>query len=161
MKFLKSFIVFMVFFIIFPAIANSQTYDLDESNLERVGLKELQNMSKVDFVPGTYRLDPDFEFGYGDSVTIRLWGKLEGSYNLAIGRDGNIVIPLIGRVNIFGLTMDQGKNAIMNAIDSKYSNVNFDINLADVKDIRINILGNAKNPGPYAISPFCRVVEAL
>ena len=161
MRFLKSFIVFMVFFIPLPVIADSITYDLNVSNLERVGLKELENMGKVDFELGSYRLDPDFKLGYGDSVMVTLWGKIQSSYNLTIGRDGSVVIPLVGKVNLFGLNMEQAYNSVMNAIDNKYSNVNFDINLTDIKDIRIDILGNINSPGPYAVSPFCRVVEAL
>lgn len=159
MNFVKSLLIITILAI--PTIANSQPDDLDESNLERVGLKELQNISSIEFESGNYRLDPDFRLGYGDSVIIRLWGKLEGSYNLTIGRDGDVVMPLIGRVKLFGLTMDQADNAVMGAIDNRYSNVNFDINLADIKDIRVNILGYLQKPGPYAISPFCRVIEAL
>ena len=159
MNLLKSLLIVLILAI--PAVANSQPYDLDQSGLEKVGLKDLQDFKSADFESGNYRLDSDFRLGYGDSVTISLWGKLEGSYNLTIGRDGDVIIPLIDRVKLFGLTMDQAYNAVMSAIDRKYSNVNFSVNLADVQDIRIDILGYAQKPGTYAISPFCRVVEAL
>ena len=186
MNLLKSLLVVLILSI--PAVANSQPYDLDQSGLKRVGqkdpkdfkradieqladldqsglkrvgLKDLQDFRNADFESGNYRLDPDFKLGYGDSVTINLWGKLEGSYNLTIGRDGDVIIPLIGRVKLFGLTMDQAYTAVMSAIDRKYSNVDFSVNLAGVQDIRIDILGYAQRPGTYAISPFCRVVEAL
>ena len=186
MNLLKSLLVVLILSI--PAVANSQPYDLDQSGLKRVGQKDpkdfkradieqladldqsglkrvgqkdLQDFKNADFESGNYRLDPDFKLGYGDSVTINLWGKLEGSYNLTIGRDGDVIIPLIGRVKLFGLTMDQAYTAVMSAIDRKYSNVDFSVNLAGVQDIRIDILGYAQRPGTYAISPFCRVVEAL
>ena len=155
----KSLLIVLILAI--PAVANSQPYDIDQSGLERVSLKDLQDFKNADFESGNYRLDPDFKLGYGDSVTINLWGKLEGSYNLTIGRDGDVIIPLIGRVKLFGLTMDQAYTAVMSAIDRKYSNVDFSVNLAGVQDIRIDILGYAQRPGTYAISPFCRVVEAL
>ena len=161
MRFLKSLLVFVAFFVTLSAIANSQTYDLDEFGIERVGLKELQNMSKVDFESGNYRLDPDFRLGYGDTVEINLWGKFEGSYELTIDRSGDIVVPLIGILKIAGLGMDGACNVIESAIDRKYSNVNFSFTLKDVKDIRIFVTGNANTPGPYAVSPFCKVIEAL
>ena len=150
----KSLLIVLILAI--PAVANSQPYDIDQSGLERVGLKDLQDFKNADFESGNYRLDPDFKLGYGDSVTINLWGKLEGSYSLTIGRDGDVIIPLIDRVKLFGLTIDQAYNAVMSAIDRKYSNVDFSVNLAGVQNIRIDILGYAQRPGTYAISPLKR-----
>ena len=159
MNLLKSLLIVLMLAI--PAIANSQPYDVDEFISERVGIKELQNISKVSFESGNYRLDHDFILGYGDTIEINLWGKIEGSYELIVDRNGNIAIPLIGSLKIAGLGMSKAYNAIESVIDRKYSNVNFDLAIKDVKDIRIAISGNVEFPGPYAVSPFCKVVEAL
>ncbi len=143
-------------------------YDLFErpffklnDDLKRIGVSELQNIRKVDFEPGNYRLDDDFTLGYGDTLDVSLWGKIEATHQLAVDRDGSIIIPLIGKISVIGLTLDGARQSIQKEIDKRYSNVRFDCNLATVEDIRVSILGEVKNPGAYSISPFARVVEAF
>jgi len=155
-------VVFLSFFILSAIIAFAQEpfYQLN-NDLKRVGLEELKKIGTAEFESGNYRLDPDFRLGYGDTVNVNLWGKLEASHKLVIGRDGNIVIPLVGRVSVISLTMDDARGALKRELDKKYSNVEFDLNLTDVQDIRISILGNIQSPGIYAVSPFCRIVEAV
>ncbi|MFC1808235.1 SLBB domain-containing protein [Candidatus Omnitrophota bacterium] len=128
---------------------------------ERVGMEALRNIGNVSFESGNYRLDPDFRLGYGDKIHVNLWGKLEGSHLLKINRDGAVVIPLVGRINLFGLTIDEANAAVKREIDKKYSNVQMDLNIADVMDIRVSVLGNISIPGPISISPFSRIVEAV
>ncbi|MFH1644866.1 MAG: SLBB domain-containing protein, partial [Candidatus Omnitrophota bacterium] len=58
-------------------------------------------------------------------------------------------------------TLNEARVTVGRAIDQKYSNVRFDLNVSDVRDIRVNVLGNVKNPGVYAVSPFTRIADAL
>ncbi len=131
------------------------------SDLKRIGVDELQNMNEIEFEAENYRIDSSFRLGYGDIVNIDLWGKMEASYQLEIGKNGSIIIPQIGKMNIMGLTMIEAEQIIARKIDKKYANVQFNINLVDVENIRISVLGEVKNPGIYSISPFTRVVEGL
>jgi len=130
-------------------------------DLERVGLNEIRDMGSVRFEQGNYRLDSDFHLGYGDTVNVNLTGKIESTHKLRIDREGNILIPSTGKVGIMGLSLDQAREAAQRMIDQKYSNINLDLNLADVQNIRINVLGHAERPGAYSVSPFCRIAEVL
>lgn len=128
---------------------------------DRVGINEIINMASVSFESDNYRLDPDFTLGYGDTVAISLWGKLEGSYKLTIDRDGTVFVPIIGKVSIMGMNLDEARAVVKRELDKKYSNVELDMNLADVRDIRVAVLGNAVTPGSYGVSPFSRVVDVI
>jgi len=152
-------------------------------DLRRVGLEEIKSMipeetkkkaeqkkkkdlkeikeSEEEFESINYRLDPDFRLGYGDSLVLTLWGKIEDRNRLVINREGDIVIPLLGKVSVFGLTMTEARDKVKREIGKRYSNVQFDLNLADVQDIQIAVLGNAEKPGLYRVSPFCCLVEAV
>ena len=161
MRFCK--VLFFMFAVILCAsqvLAGDIFYKIN-GDLKRAGLEEIEKMGTTGFESGNYRLDPDFRLGYGDTVSLNLWGKLEATHKLTIDRDGNIVIPLVGRVSIIGRSIDEARAAIKQELDKKYSNVEFDLNLTDVQNIRIMVLGNVKNPGPYAVSPFSRVVDAI
>ncbi len=129
--------------------------------LRRIGLYEIKKIGTVGFETGNFRLDHDFRLGYGDTVTVNFWGKIESSHKLTIDREGNIVIPYLGKISVIGKTMEEARESINKELNKQYSNVEFNINLTDVQDIRIMVLGNLETPGYYAVSPFCRLVEAV
>lgn len=143
-----------------PGIPTKPFFKINK-DLRRIGLDEIRKIATFEFEPGSYRIDPDFRLGYGDTVIVNLWGKIEATHELTIDRDGKIVIPLLGRVNIMGLTLDEARSTVKKELDKKYTNVELDLNIANVQDIRIAVLGNVENPGPYTVSPLCRVVEAV
>ncbi|MCK5493221.1 MAG: SLBB domain-containing protein, partial [Candidatus Omnitrophica bacterium] len=127
----------------------------------RVGLKEILQINKVRFEDGNYRLDPDFTFGFGDTVVINFWGKIKGKYILKIERDGTIVIPFLGKIMFRGLTLDAARENLKAELDKRYTNVEFNLNLGDAQNIQITVLGNLNNPGPMTVTPFFRLAEAI
>jgi len=128
---------------------------------ERVWLQEISHMGEVEFETGNYRLDTDFRLGFGDTVVVNLWGKLEAKYELSVQRDGTISIPSVGKVSVIGLTLKDAQKDAKRELDRKFTNVELSITLSDVRDIRIYVMGNVKNPGPYAVSPFSRIIDAV
>ena len=161
MHILKTGLIFIVsVFLTIPLFANNIFYEANK-NLERVGLKEILAMDKISLEEADFRLDPDFTLGYGDSVAVNFWGKIEANYNLQINRDGNIIIPFLGKINIVGFTLNEAKEVVRENLDKKFTNVKFDLALANVQNIRVTVLGNVKKPGPYTVNPFCRVAEVV
>jgi len=130
-------------------------------DLSRIGLTELEEMNFAGFEAGNYRIEPDFRLGYGDVLNLTLTGKLEAKHTLGVGRGGNIIIPLVGRVGVIGLSLDDARTAVKRMVDQRFTNVEADLSLADVRDIRVKVLGNASNPGTYSVSPFCRISELI
>jgi len=108
-----------------------------------------------------YRLPADFRLGQSDTVVLNLWGKVEANYEITVNRDGYLVIPMIGKVHVLGLTLNEARNEVRKAIEARYSNVDFDLDITDVRNIRVEILGYAQNPGIYAVRPYSYIIEAL
>lgn len=153
-------IVFVLSAFAAPAFADDLFYQLN-SDLKRSGMDELRKLASAGFEAENYRLDPDFVLGCGDTVRVDFWGKIEGSYRLTVDRDGIIVVPMLGKINVMGMTIEEARSAVKREIDKKFSNVEFSLNFVEAKDIRISILGEVQNPGMYSISPFCRIAEAV
>lgn len=131
------------------------------ADLEKVGLNEFSKTSSAPFKGEIYRLPKDFKLGVGDTLIINLWGKLEDKYTLVIDKDGKILISRVGSVYVIGITMDEAKKKIGDVLNQRYANVQFDVSLGNVQDIRISVLGNVNKPGMYAISPFAKILDAL
>jgi len=143
-----------------PAWGSEAFYKVNK-DLERVWLDKIGSQGLMPISADSYRLPPDFELGYGDTVVVNLWGKLEASFEIMIDKDGYLVIPPVGRVYILGLTLDEARRAVGEAINEKFTNVEFSLDVTNVKDILIEVLGNVENPGVYGISPGNRITEAL
>jgi len=161
MRILRSYLVFVFsIFCVGTVFASNIFYEVNKG-LERVGLKEILTMDRISLEKADFRLDPDFTLGYGDSVEVSFWGKIEANYNLQINRNGDIIIPFLGKLNIVGLTLNKANETIRKNLDKKYTNVDFDLTLTNVQNIRVTVLGNVKEPGPYTVNPFCRIAEVV
>ena len=159
-RFRFSMFLFVFSCLALTVFANQPFYELN-SELRRIGLDELLGMEETEFESGNYRLDPDFTLGYGDTIVVNFWGKVEAVHKLTINRNGNVLIPLLGQISLIGLTIGEAREVVKQELDKKYINVEFELSLADVQNIRITVLGNVNKPGPYSVSPFCRLAEAV
>jgi len=105
---------------------------------------------------------PYYIVSCGDEVTIYIWGKnFARSISSKIDRNGNLFIEDIGNIKVAGLTFSKAKKLIRRFILQKYSNVEVEVVLSSMSDIRIFITGEVKKPGAYVLSGFSRLIDAL
>jgi len=160
MRVFKTISAILIFFLIFTVTANAQDiFYMVNKDLTRVWLNRLGDMGMEG--EQICRLGPDYQLGYGDTVALTLWGKMEGYYEVNLNRDGEIAVPALGKMQISGLTLNQAREVIRRAIDQKFTNVEFELGIKNVKDIVIKVLGNVVKPGIYPVSPCSSMVEAL
>jgi polysaccharide biosynthesis/export protein len=113
--------------------------------------------------------DPNYRFGAGDQLTLVITGDVEKSYRLTVGRDGQVLIPDVGLVNVAGLTRVQLDDLLFRRLGAVYSGVRRGVNastrfLVDVGQIGFNqvyVNGDVKAPGSYRPSRAGTVMNAL
>jgi len=96
----------------------------------------------------------------GDIFVIDIWGAMEKSYSLEVTNENYIIVPQIGKIDIYGMNYKDAKNTI----GSKLSNINgikFSVRLGEVKPITVFVVGNVNKPGVYNVSPFTSIIEVL
>jgi hypothetical protein len=49
----------------------------------------------------------NYQVGAGDEIVLNVWGQTQLTYQLTITRDGYVVIPDVGKIQIEGLSMQQ------------------------------------------------------
>ncbi len=105
-------------------------------------------------VPSQYVIGP------GDEVKILLWGRVNAQHNLIVDRNGNIMIPQIGPIQVAGMTFeDMSKHLIEQA--GQIVGANIDITMGSLKTIPIFVLGDVRRPGAYTIGSFATITDAL
>ncbi len=114
-------------------------------------------------VPADYRLGP------GDMLVLILTGDVELTHQLAITREGFVLIPQVGQVFLANLTMDQARNVLFDRLGRVYSGVrrgpnattHFDLSVANVRAVQVYVVGEVNQPGAYQLSALGTVLTAL
>jgi len=113
--------------------------------------------------------DANYRFGPGDKLVLFLTGDVEKSTQLTVTRDGFVVIPSVGQVNVAGLTRAQLEDALYTRLGKVYSGVRrgpgattrFYIDVATMGANQIFVNGDVKQPGSYRMSRAGTVMNAL
>jgi len=99
--------------------------------------------------------------GTGDSVSIQIFGKENSEMQLTINREGQLVFPNLGPIRVAGLTFSELKSYVVNKIKQKIIGVDVVVSLAELRSMRIFVLGAAYKPGPYTLSSLSSVTHAI
>jgi polysaccharide export outer membrane protein len=107
--------------------------------------------------------NPLSPLGAGDSVTLHVFGQPDMDGVLAVGDDDTIHVPLIGAVQVKGLsTQDAAKRIEKLFKDGGYF-VNPHVTLTMTQSLsqRVSVLGEVRNPGRYAVDSKTSIVDLL
>tara|TARA_R110000772_G_scaffold23857_3_gene63484 strand:+ start:151 stop:2868 length:2718 start_codon:yes stop_codon:yes gene_type:complete len=129
--------------------------------LERFGMDVFSNAPST-FTPTMDIAIPNhYVLGVGDQLSIQVYGKENAEYVLPITREGNILIPDVGPIKIVGLSFSEMKKFLTEKIQQRIIGVNVVVSLAELRSMRIFVLGDAYKPGPYTLSSLSSVTHAI
>jgi len=130
------------------------------------------NNSKISFAPSVNIAVPEnYQIGPGDEIMIDLWGASEMTYNATVNNGGSIKINGIGFIYINGFTLENASKKIRSKLKSKhagisapnnsYNKINTNITVSKIRTVQVNIIGEVKVPGTYALNSLSTVLNAL
>ena len=129
--------------------------------LEKFGMDIFANAPST-FTPTMDIAIPEhYILGVGDQLSIQIYGKENSEHVLPITREGTILIPDVGPVKIAGLAFTEMKSFISVRIKQSIIGVNVVVSLAELRSMRIFVLGDAYKPGPYTLSSLSSVTHAI
>jgi protein involved in polysaccharide export with SLBB domain len=106
-------------------------------------------------------LGPDYILGPGDTLSIELWGGATLTLSRAIGRDGRILLPEAGSLQVAGLPLERAQTLIEGALKSQYRNAQVAVTVARLRSVRVYVVGDVQRPGGYDISSLATPLSAL
>jgi protein involved in polysaccharide export with SLBB domain len=119
--------------------------------------REISTFLPVDAFP----VGADYAIGPGDSFTIHLWGKTEKTHPVSVTRDGKIIIPRLGALDVTGLTFGEMKFFLRKKFQEYYNDFEMTITMDSLRTIGIFVVGEARNPGTYSVNALSTVITAL
>ncbi|NYF88359.1 SLBB domain-containing protein [Tunturiibacter empetritectus] len=106
-------------------------------------------------------LGPDYVIGAGDTLTINMWGGMTQSVNRVIDRDGRILLPEAGSLDLAGLSLDRAESLIDSALKKQYRDVKVTVTVSRLRSVRVYVVGDVQRPGGYDISSLATPLSAL
>lgn len=104
---------------------------------------------------------PDYVVGPGDSFTVTLWGRVNAQYPVTLNRNGEIVLPEVGVLNVSGMKLDRLENYLYDQFSRKYTDFKMALTMGRLRTIVVYVVGEALTPGSYTLSSLSTVMNAL
>ncbi|HEY6490654.1 MAG: SLBB domain-containing protein [Terracidiphilus sp.] len=106
-------------------------------------------------------LGPDYVLGPGDALSINLWGGVTQTLTRVIDREGRVMLPEAGVLQVAGLTLEQAQGAIEGILQKQFRNAHVAVTVARLRTVRIYVVGDVQRPGAYDVSSLASPVSAL
>ena len=130
------------------------------------------NNSKISFTPSVNIAVPEnYQIGPGDEIMIDLWGASEITYKSVVNNRGSIKINGIGFIYINGFSLGDASKKIISKLKNKhsgisapinsYNKINTNVTVSKIRTVQVNIIGEVKVPGTYALNSLSTVLNAL
>ena len=130
-----------------------------EEKLARFGDKFFINKNRIDasnlIVPDYYMINK------GDQVSIDLYGDINKNYTLQVDGYGNINVPVLGPINVVGLTYAGVKQVIKNKLKPTYPTSKILVKISANSSIQVSLTGNVNAPGLYNLPAVSTIKDLL
>lgn len=159
------------------ALAEAEKRDLEEQSRKTTSTdlssnifgSYLFNSKNLTFEPNLNIQTPkDYDISIGDQFIINIWGNSTANYQLTVDQNGQINVPNIGPVFIAGRSFESAATMIRQRLTAIYEEMGgrnprtfAQINLGQLRSIRINLVGEAVTPGTYTLPATASVFNAL
>lgn len=139
---------------------------IDEDKLKIFGSDLFKN-GEITFEPNLRMATPSsYIIGPDDEILLDITGDNEASYQLPVSPDGTITVEYVGKVAVSGLSIAAAKSKIQQRLSGTYpaipsGNTQVDVNIGNIRSIRITLTGAVTKPGTYTLPSLATVFNAL
>jgi protein involved in polysaccharide export with SLBB domain len=104
---------------------------------------------------------PDYPVGPGDSFTVTLWGRVNAQYPVTVDRNGKIVLPEVGVLEVGGMTFGRMEEYLEHEFSRKHTDFKMAVTMGKLRTIRVYVVGEAQTPGSFTLSSLSTVINAI
>ena len=98
------------------------------------------------------RVSTDYRIGPKDLLDISVFGLNELNKTVRVSEDGKISLPLVGEVEVEGITKADLEKKLSQLLEEKYlQNPQVTVFISEYQSKRVSVLGAVRNPGSYEL----------
>ena len=103
----------------------------------------------------------EYVVGPGDKLIINLWGSVEGTYELDVNRSGEIFLPRVGSVKVWGVSFGELPNLLKSNLAKIYKDFGLNVTMGKLRVVKVYVVGEVRAPGDYNLSSLSTLINAL
>jgi len=112
-------------------------------------------------IPKAKQAVDDYIIGPSDVLAINVWKDTELTRTVTVRPDGKISLPLVGELEVGGLTALKVQRLIVQRLGDYISNPQVTVIVQEVKSQTYLIFGKVAKPGEYELGKPTTVLEAI
>ena len=112
-------------------------------------------------LPNTKQVAEDYTIGPSDVLAIDVWKDTELTRTVTVRPDGKISLPLVGELEVSGLTALIVQRLIVQRLAEYISNPQVTVIVQEVKSQTYVVVGKVAKPGAYQLGKPTNVLEAI
>lgn len=143
--------------------------NFEDQVLEQSFLSELEQFGYSMFsgIPTTYApsesipVPEDYQVAPGDSFILQIFGAADLLYSLKVTREGRLLVPEVGDLQVAGLTFSETKQLVQREIENSRIGARTLLTLESLHSIQVLLVGEVAQPGTYTVSGLSTLVNTL
>jgi protein involved in polysaccharide export with SLBB domain len=150
------------------AAKQAAVLSVDEEKGTRIFGASLFNTSNLTFEPNLRLPTPvDYQLGPDDELIVDVYGLSDASWRATVSNEGYIRLPIIGQIQVSGMTIEQAKKSITRKVAANYAatvgsgQTAVSVTLGNIRSIKILVVGEAHRPGTYTLPSVSSVYNTL
>jgi protein involved in polysaccharide export with SLBB domain len=112
-------------------------------------------------LPMDMPVGPEYVLGPGDGLKIEMWGAVSDRLMRLVDPEGTVSLPESGTVQVSGRTLGEVQRIVQTALRSQYRDVETDVSLARLRNVRVYVVGDVQRPGAYDVSSLSTPLNAV
>lgn len=117
----------------------------------------VSTFAPVDNVP----VGPDYVVGPGDDLFINVWGPADSFLIRTVDRNGRIILPKVGDLQVWGLTFSQAERLIREQLSRYFRGYQTSVTMGRLRTVRVHVVGEVCQPGSFVLSSLSTLTNAL
>lgn len=122
---------------------------------------EIPNIAEVDPAVRRVPSPAEFRLGPGDRIAIDVWRHNDLDMEVTIAPDGTITYPLVGAINVSGMTYPDLVEVLTVAIAEYYDDPQVAVNIVELQNQKVIVLGEVSSPAVLQLGNEMSILEAL
>ncbi|ABL00996.1 polysaccharide biosynthesis/export family protein [Pelobacter propionicus] len=103
----------------------------------------------------------DYLVGPGDRIILQLWGSIDGVHELEVNRSGEVLLPRVGAVKVWGVPFGGLHELFRRSLATIFKDFQLNVNMGKLRMMKVYIVGEVRSPGDYNLSSLSTVISAL
>jgi polysaccharide export outer membrane protein len=140
---------------------SSQAAETPQVQMASLAVQAGKKTANPPNVPSPQPVSDDYIIGPSDVLAINVWKDAELSRTVPVRPDGKISLPLIGELQVNGLTALKVQRMVAERLKEYISNPEVTVIVQDVKSRTYVVLGKVAKPGSFELGKPTTVLEAI